>query len=69
MSVTTSVVLSVSPGLLEAWKHEWYLVVTNCQGHVLNPSGLPKVNKNRQKKRKSTRRHVVRPEFVLFEST
>ena len=38
-----------SPGPLEVWKHEWYHVVTNCQGHVLSPSGLPKVTKNRQK--------------------
>ena len=37
---------------LEVWKHEWYHVVTNCQGHVLSPSGLPKVAKNHQKKPK-----------------
>ena len=41
-----------SPGPLEIWKHEWYHVVTNCQGHVLSPSGLPKVAKKRQKKPK-----------------
>ena len=40
------------PEPLEVWKHEWYHVVTNCQGHVLSPSGLPKVAKNRQKKPK-----------------
>ena len=37
---------------LEVWKHEWYHVVTNCQGHVLSPSGLPKVAKKHQKKPK-----------------
>ena len=59
MSVTASVCLSVCalspPRLLEVWKHEWYHVVTNCQGHVLSPLGLPKVAK-------SSWRHVVRPE-------
>ena len=40
------------PGPVEVWKHEWYHVVTNCQGHVLSPSGLPKVAKKRQKKPK-----------------
>ena len=40
------------PRPLEVWKHEWYHVVTNCQGHVLSPSGLPKVAKKRQKKPK-----------------
>ena len=46
------VCLLSSPGLLEVWKHEWYHVVTNCQGHVLSPSGLPKVAKKHQKKPK-----------------
>ena len=41
-----------SPEPLEVWKHEWYHVVTNCQGHVLSPSGLPKVAKKRQKSQK-----------------
>ena len=50
-----------SPGPLEVWKHEWYHVVTNCQGHVLSPSGLPKVAKNRQKKPKPPQRHVAKP--------
>ena len=49
MSVTASVCLSVCvltpPEPLELWKHEWYHVVINCQGHVLSPSGLPKVEK------------------------
>ena len=40
------------PEPVELWKHEWYHVVTNCQGHVLSPSGLPKVAKKRQKKPK-----------------
>ena len=40
------------PGRLKVWKHEWYHVVTNCQGHVLSPSGLPKVAKKCQKKPK-----------------
>ena len=56
MSVTAFACLFVcvlsSSGPLEVWKHEWYHVVTNCQGHVLSPSGLPKVAKNRQKKPK-----------------
>ena len=42
-----------SSGTLEVWKHEWYHVVTNCQGHVLSPSGLLKVAKNCQKSQKS----------------
>ena len=46
---------------LEVWKHEWYHVVTNCQGHVLSPSGLPKVAKNCQKKPKPPQRHVAKP--------
>ena len=37
------------PGPVEVWKNEWYHVVTNCQGHVLSPSGLPKVAKNVKK--------------------
>ena len=41
-----------SPRQLEVWKHEWYHVVTNCQGHVLSPSGLPKVAKKHKKKPK-----------------
>ena len=41
-----------SPEPLEVWRHEWYHVVTNCQGHVLSPSALPKVAKKRQKKAK-----------------
>ena len=40
------------PEPLEVWKHEWYHVVTNCQGHVLSPSDLPKVAKKHQKKLK-----------------
>ena len=40
------------PEQLEVSKHEWYHVVTNCQGHVLSPSGLPKVAKNCQEKPK-----------------
>ena len=63
MSVAASACLSVcplsSPGPLELWKHEWYHVVTNCQGHVLSPSGLPKVAKNHQKE-PSPQRCVVR---------
>ena len=60
--VCLSVVCPLSPpGLLEVWKHEWYHVVTNCQGHVLSPSGLPKVTKNCQKKPKPPQRHVIQP--------
>ena len=40
-----SVCVLSPPKLLEVWKHEWYHVVTNCQGHVLSPSGLPEVTK------------------------
>ena len=36
------------PGPLKVWKHEWYLVVTNCLGHV-----LPNIAKNCQKKAKN----------------
>ena len=36
------------PGRLKVWTHEWYHVVTNSQGHVLSPSGLPKVAKKCQ---------------------
>ena len=68
MSVTVFVCLSVwllsSPGPLEVWEHEWYHVVTNCQGHVLSPAGLPKVAKNRQKKPKPSQRHVAQPKDV-----
>ena len=49
MDIHDRVVCLSSPGPLEVWKHEWYHVVTNCQGHVLSPSGLPKVAKNHQK--------------------
>ena len=38
---------------IEVLKHEWYHVVTNCQGHVLSTSGLPKVAINHQKSQKS----------------
>ena len=40
-------------GPLEVWKHEWYHVVTNYQGHVLGTSGLQKVAKIVKKKAKS----------------
>ena len=53
MSVTVFVCMLSFPGLLEVWKHEWYHVATNCQGHVLSPSGLPKVAKNHKKSQKS----------------
>ena len=49
------------PRPLEVWKHEWYHVVTNCQGRVLSPLGLPKVAKNCQKKPKPPQCHVVLP--------
>ena len=57
----------ISPGPLQVWKHEWYHVVTNCQGHVLGPSGLPNVAKNCQKKPKPPQHHVVWPKgpYVL----
>ena len=52
VSVCLSVCPLSPPRPLEVWKHEWYHVVTNCQGHVLSPLGLPKVAKNHQKKPK-----------------
>ena len=62
LSVVCLFVCALSPPRpLEVWKHEWYHVVTNCQGHVLSPSGLPKVAKNRQKKPKPPQRHVAKP--------
>ena len=52
LSMTVFVCLYVcvlsSPGPLEVWNHEWYHVVTNCQGHVLSPLGLPKIVKKSQ---------------------
>ena len=52
--VCLSVCVLSPPEPLEIWKHEWYHVVTNCQGHVLSPSGLLKVAKNRQKSQNLT---------------
>ena len=52
MSVTAFAWMLTPPGRLKVWKHEWYHVVTNSQGHVLSPSGLPKVAKKCQKKPK-----------------
>ena len=44
--VCLSVCVLSPPGPLDLWKHEWYHVVTNCHGHVLSQSGLPKVKKS-----------------------
>ena len=46
---------------------DWYHVVTHYQGHVLSPSGLTKVAKNRQKKPKPPQRHVVRQFLIFFK--
>ena len=58
-----------SPESFEVWKHEWYHVVINCLGHVLSPSGLPKVAKNCQKSQKSpapcsTARRALHSEYL-----
>ena len=55
MSVTAFVCVLSSPGLHEVWKN---MNGTMLLSQIVSPSGLPKVDKNRQIA-KSPQRHVV----------